>query len=244
MPKREMNRRGSAPNHPILDGHVRNKKKLIPPMLGFSQTTFISTIDTIFPEIVWIGLLLDWHGLRDGTELVSRILRQLWTAQKDTNWYRLSEIAAHGDDLTRILDEEEIAEAELAFATIRLVYDWPGLDWARSHEDRPEAERRTETTIRKYADRFDQPYLLMAATIIYSMAISDKMKFAPGTVPNIEAIASNWGSDEAEMAACSVRACSMAFFPHDSSELSEEWCKHFWRRNYQMSSCELNDHTV
>jgi len=95
-------------------------------------------------------------------------------------------------------------------------------------------------TIRKYWDRFEQPYLTIFATIIYSMAISDKMQFATGTLPDIEAIVSDWGSDSAEMAACSVRACSMALFPHDGSEGVEPWCKHFWRRNYQMSSCEWN----
>jgi hypothetical protein len=106
------------------------------------------------------------------------------------------------------------------------------------------AQQRIETAIRKYADRFEQPYLTILGTIIYSMGISGKMKFAPGTVPDIEAIVTDWGSDRAEMAACSLRACSMAFFPHDGSDASEEWCKHFWRRNYQMSSCERDGDAV
>jgi hypothetical protein len=168
----------------------------------------------------------------------------LWNANNEINWYRFSELATHERELTSILDEEERAEIQIGFATLRLTYDWPGLGWAESHEESSEAERRMESAIRKYADRFEQPYLTIISTIIYSMAISGKMKFAKGTVPDIEAIVDDWGSDRAEMAACSVRACSMAFFPHDGTECSEEWCRHFWRRNYQMSSCEYHDHAL
>jgi hypothetical protein len=227
-----------------LKGHVRDKKKLIPPIVALPQTTFISSIDLIFPEIVWVGLLLDWYGVRDGVEIVSAALKKLWTANNEINWYRFSELAAHGHELTSILDDDGRAEIDVAFATLRLTYEWPGLEWAETHEETNGAERRMASAIRKYADRFEQPYLTIVSTIIYSMAISGKMKFAKGTVPDIEAIVDDWGSDRAEMAACSVRACSMAFFPHDGTEDSEEWCRHFWRRNYQMSSCEHHDDAV
>ncbi|MCL6699582.1 hypothetical protein LZ496_12410 [Sphingomonas sp. NSE70-1] len=244
MPKKEKKGRRPIPNYPILEGHVRDKKKLIPPILGIPQTTFISTIDLIFPEIVWVGILLEWYGLREGIEVISKILKKLWNAQTNVNWYRFSEIAANGDKLTIILNEEELANISVAFAAFRLTYDWPGLEWATSHDEAEEAKRRVELTVRKYANRFDQPYLTVVSTIIYAMAIADKMKFATGTVPDIEAIVIDWGSDRAEMAACSVRACSMAFFPHDGSEESEDWCKHFWRKNYQTSSCEWNEHAI
>ena len=241
MTQRGKKRRRSVPSYPILDGHIRKKKKLIPPILSFSETTFISSIDLIFPEIVWVGILLDWHGLRDGIDIVSKALQKLWGIREKTNWYRFTEIAAHAADLPQALEEDDLSDIEIAFATLRMAYDWPGLDWANSHEDASEAQKRINTTVRKYWNRFEQPYLTILSTLIYSMAISGRMKFAKGTVPDIEAIVSDWGSDRAEKAACSVRACSMAFFPHDTSENAEAWCKHFWRRNYQMSGCEYHD---
>jgi hypothetical protein len=233
--------RRSIPSRPILDGHVRNKKKLVPPILTYPQTTFVSSIDLIFPEILWVGLLLDWHGLREGIEVVSSALKKLWTGHTEVNWYRFTEIVGHSDKLRGLLEEDGLDDLAVPFAAFRMTYHWPGLDWASSHEDASEAERRVSSAIRKYADRFEQPYLTVLATIIYSMGISDKIKFAPGTLPDIEAIVSDWGSDRAEMAASSLRACSMAFFPNDGSEESEDWCKHFWRRNYQMNSCERNE---
>ena len=156
-PKRERRKRRSRADRPILDGHIRDKKKLIPPMLGFPQTAFVSTIDSIFPEIVWIGVLFDSYGLRDGVEIASRTLKNLWNAQKDVNWYRFSEVAAHESDVTRILNDDERAEIEVAFAAFRSTYNWPGLDWANSDEDASQAKMRMDSAIRKYADRFEQP---------------------------------------------------------------------------------------
>jgi hypothetical protein len=118
-----------------LEGHVRDKKKLVPPIVNIPQTTFISSIDLIFPEIVWVGLLLDWHGLRDGIEIVSTTLKKLWNVQNGVNWYRFSEIARHDDELAHALTEDERSELEVAFAAMRIAYEWPGLDWANTHED-------------------------------------------------------------------------------------------------------------
>ena len=226
----------SSPHTPILEGHTRNKKRLVPPILGLTETSFISTIDMIFPEIIWIGLLLESYGLRDGIDVVSNRLQKLWAMDETVNWYRFSEFAAKSAQLAAS-EDDKLGDVESAFADLRLTYNWTGLGWATSSEE-PTAQARVISAIRKYWDRFEQPYLTIVSTVIYSMAISGKMKFASGTLPDIEAIANDWGSDRAEMAASSVRACSMAFFPHDGSELSTEWCKHFWRRNYQLSSCE------
>ena len=240
-PRGRENQRYSTPGYPILDGHIRKKKKLVPPILAFPQTTFVSSIDLIFPEIIWIGLLLDLHGLRDGIEIVSDALKDLWNTHLQVNWYRFSEIAAHPDDVCSVLGVDRLYILKPAFAALKITYDWPGLDWANSSDDSSDAEHSVGTAVRKYCDRFEQPYLTILATIIYSMGISGKVKFATGTVPDIEAVASDWGSDRARSAASSLRAFSMAFFPNDGSEASEHWCKHFWRRNYEMSSCELND---
>lgn len=229
-------RRRRLPSQSILEGHNRERKKLIPPVLGIGNTQLISTIDTIIPEVVWVGLILDWHGVRNGIEVVSNFLKALWEIDNTKNRYRFSELCSN-QILVEKLPEAMKLDVEIAFYTFRKVYECIGLDWAKGYECEEESSRRIIRTVSKYTNRFEQPYLIVVSTIIYSMALAEKMRFAPGTLPNIEAIVSNWGSDEAELASCSVRACSMTFFPHDGSEASEDWCKTFWRKNYQMSEC-------
>ncbi len=231
--------RRRLPSYPILKDHVRNKKRLVPPILSIGNTQSVSTLDSIFPEIFWVGILLDWHGTRDGIEVVSLALKSLWETDEKINWYRISQICANPDKLARSLNADQRHNVEIAFSTLRAVYGCNGLDWAEPCEDYSESVRRVIRTVEKYSDRFEQPYLIIVSTIIYSMAISGKMKFAPGTVPNIEAIVEEWGSEDAEMAASSVRACSMAFFPHDQSSQSEDWCQSFWRTNYKLSGCQF-----
>jgi len=224
------------PNYPILKGHNRKRKKLIPPVLAIGNTNLVSTIDTITPEIIWIGTVLDWHGIRDGIESVSSFLKALFEIDETKNWYRFSEISSNPNVIEQVsqLSRDSV---QIAFLTFREVYEWPGLDWANGDIPRDDAARRIIKTVENYTDRFEQPYLIALSTIIYSMALAGKMQFAPGTLPDIEAIVNDWGTDAAEQAAGSVRACSMAFFPNDGSIESEKWCKHFWRRNYQLSGC-------
>jgi hypothetical protein len=148
-----------------------------------------------------------------------------------------TEISARPEQVAKALNTQA-RNIELGLAPLRDVYGWPGLDWCEP-PSKEASKGRVINGIRKYADRFEQPYLTILSTLIYSMAIADRMKFATGTLPDIEAIVSDWGTDAAEMAACSVRACSMAFFAMDGTEASEDWCRLFWRTNYQLTECEF-----
>lgn len=228
--------RSGIPSRSLLEGHVRDKKRLVPPLLKIPQTSFVSTIDSIFPEVMWIGMLLDWHGVGRGIEVVSGILDKLWNADMKTDWYRFSELSSRAID--KILTNDEIIDLVEPFSALKTVYDLSGLDWAASNLEISTLKEQVISSISKYVDRFDQPYLTIISTVIYSMGISGKMHFGPGTAPDIEAIVSDWGSEKSKMAASSVRACSMTFSMEGVSKESEDWCKHFWRKNYQMSGCQ------
>ncbi|MEB3414627.1 hypothetical protein VCJ71_00965 [Alteriqipengyuania sp. WL0013] len=229
----------SLPKYKILDGHKRTKKKLIPPIVGIPQTNFVSTIDTIVPEIIWIGILLDHYGTRDGINIAAKFMQSLWEIDKKINWYRFSEICNNSSMVAEAIDDEVLREVELPFYIFSQVYPWPDVKWASGVETLEEAQVRVEQTVQNYSNRFEQPYLTILSVVIYAMGLSDKMKFAHETLPNIEAIVNDWGTDEAEMASCSIRAMSLAFFPMDMTDQSLDWCKCFWRTNYQISGCVL-----
>ncbi|NNE59124.1 MAG: hypothetical protein HKN36_13535 [Hellea sp.] len=222
----------------MLDGHQRQKQKLIPPLMRMPQFEFVSTLEEVFPEIVWIGLNLERHGLRNGIEIVSSFMEELWKRDHDRNdWYRFSTISANEKTLESV-ERDVLKTVSESFHCLALVYDWSGLSWAETDIAKEDAAAKVEAAVRKYADRFEQPYLLALSTVIYGMARADKVKFAPGTLPNFEAIATNWGSDESKMAAAQARAMSMAFFPSDTSAGAVNWSKTFWRTNYLISKCE------
>ena len=231
--------RTGLPDYPILDDHKRDRKKLIPPMMSLTGMQSVSTLDTILPEIIWVGLVIDRYGLRRGINLVTESLKNLWSYDEITNWYRFSEICKNPEGFLRGAGEKNIVQMGEVFSSFKEVYDWEDLGWSSSSLSGLEHRDRIVRTVSKCADRFGQPYLTILATVIHAMGVSGKMQFPQGALPNIEAIVSDWGTDEAEMAACSLRACSLAFFPHDQREQSDEWCRHFWRVNYSISGCAL-----
>src|SRR5262245_12357695 len=60
----------------VLQDHKRQGKILIPPftsMLGPLQE--VSRVKTIMPELIWIALIQDSHGHREGVQLITSIAR-------------------------------------------------------------------------------------------------------------------------------------------------------------------------
>jgi hypothetical protein len=61
----------SKPKRPsrILSDHRKVGKKFIPPMLDIGVFKDANWKEFILPELLWIALLNEKHGLRDGAEL-------------------------------------------------------------------------------------------------------------------------------------------------------------------------------
>ena len=53
----------------ILSDHKRIKKKLVPPILQIGKFHEVKWVDYILPELLWLGLLNEFHGLKLGAEL-------------------------------------------------------------------------------------------------------------------------------------------------------------------------------
>ncbi|QDH34577.1 hypothetical protein [Porphyrobacter sp. YT40] len=231
--------RTRLPSASILGKHSRDKKKLIPPIMGLQGIQMVSTIDSIVPEIIWVGVLLERYGLRSGIELASDILSCLWNHDRKQEWCRFSVILQNSATLHAVIDYEIMQKLALVFAPFKSVYSLDNIDWVNSEAEHSDYIKEIENAVGKYSDRYEQPYLIMLSTVVYSMGISGKVQFGPGTLPDIEAIVTNWGSPESQLAAAEVRAFSMAFFPQDRAEASEEWCRKFWQVNYKISGCDL-----
>src|ERR1017187_5533062 len=60
----------------VLADHKKDGKKLIPPYVAaLGQPSHISWVDTIIPEVIWIGLLHEKFGQQQGIELALDLAR-------------------------------------------------------------------------------------------------------------------------------------------------------------------------
>lgn len=230
-----------VPAYPLLDGHKRKKQKLVPPLSSFAEVQFVSTLDSILPEVLWIGAVIETYGLRDAVAIVSTFLKSLWTQfeKEPPEFFRYSVLA--DPKLANVVTSAEgFGALEPIFAKFSLFY---GAEWSPP-VDTPveaiEAQSSIEAWVKACWNRFEQPFLLVGGTIIYSLAISDRMKFAPGIAPDLEALAQDFESSAAKKSAGFIRASLMAFFPQSSNERAALWSKRFGDRNYDSTDCKIN----
>jgi hypothetical protein len=57
----------------ILSDHIKRGKKLIPPFLAMGTHVDVSWVNKILPEIIWLAIINEKIGNKDGAE-ISRLL--------------------------------------------------------------------------------------------------------------------------------------------------------------------------
>jgi hypothetical protein len=224
----------------LLDGHKTRKKRLVPPLNDFAELQFVSTLDSILPEVLWIGGAIENYGLRDAITIVSNFLQALWSKSNPSppEYFRNS-VLANPENREIVTGASGFAELEPVFRDLASFY---GGDWMPpiSGADETDAVNPIPRWVAQYWNRYEQPFLLVGATIIYSLGVADRMKFAPGLKPNLEALAEGTESAESKMAAAFVRSSLMAVFPQSTDEHAARWCRRFWEVNYRSSECEFD----
>lgn len=228
------------PAYPLLDGHKPRKKRLVPPLNDFAKLQFVSTLDSILPEVLWIGGTIETYGLRDAITIVSKFLEELWSDSTSSppEYFRNS-VLANPDNREIVTGASGFSELEPVFRELASFY---GDDWMPpvSKADATEEVNSIPRWVGQYWNRYEQPFLLVGATVIYSLGVADRMKFAPGIRPNLESLAEGIESAESKMAAAFVRSSLMAFFPQSTDERAARWCRRFWEVNYRFSECEFD----
>jgi hypothetical protein len=230
---------------PVLANHQRHKKKLVPPLLTFQQTSFVSTIDQIFPELFWMCLVFQDVGPHRATRSIIPALKSLYGADDKPHWYRTSALLHRSnfaeETLQKTSDEGTYTTVINALALLRRVYR-PEEDQDPAPDSTPveDAEQITEA-VRNYWDKNLPAYCSVLATCIVGLGVAGKMKFPPHMLEGVNDILDNPGSDSAEATCSMLRAASMAMFPVEEDEIAVRWWRRFWNTNYRLSSCEFRD---
>ena len=242
MSARDPDRPVGIPAYPLLDGHVRKKKKLISPLkAALPEMRMVSTVDTILPELIWIGGVFEVHGVSQGIEIVSDFLKCLWDSAEapPPEFYRQSVLADRGYS-DRLLGSDHFKSIEIVFATLAAYY---GDDFSPKCSivvDEKSSAVFIERLVKKYWNRYEQPFLIVAATVVYSLGVAGRLHLASGVAPNLESIANDFGSPEEKMASAFVRSSLLALFPSSEDERAAGWCRAFWESNYRGTDCQIN----
>ena len=231
---------------PILDGLERSKKKLINPITALPMMQQMSFTADVFPELLWLALILDQFGYRRGIEVAIPFQIALYKRSKARLWYRTSTIANLSKKRwSSIKDHEEAfkANVESALAPIAVAYPALGMNFfATEGLATDEAVERLKRCVGRFSNRFDTPGCALIGGMLYLQAIVGRMQFPRELIEGINSIVAKPGSDEAELASSMARATMLAMWPADRP-VEGDWPKSFWRANRLLSPCEFSQKT-
>lgn len=234
----------------ILGDHQRIGKRFIPPIakLGFSE---ISWVETLLPELLWLGLINDCHGLTKGAELalaVARAAVSTWTHQK-----KLFATSSSFSALDRVQQQamvaslassgnlEDIRKALLPFplfypdCPLNFFFDQPPLV-----PDAAVVLARFKQSLAHQFDRWDKPATMVQSNMVYIAFVTNILKVKKGlSLANFPAVEKFPDTEESIRVASSVRCTVSTFFAPLQYDNASLWPRYFWNQGFVIEPCSL-----
>lgn len=243
----------------ILVDHVRKGKILIPPFvhrIGGLQE--ISWVQTLIPELTWIGLLHDRYGDKHAVELITAISRAarstLTTDEKSSNtrlpvfvsasdfrqlptqaWVGIRKKLETGNHLSSL--REGLSPLAANYPTFPLGGLWESEVLSNLEGDL----QSVKETLVNLLHKADRKAMMVQATAIWLWFDSGKLKIAEGlTLTHFPEIENYPETELSKKVGSSIRASLNTLFGMDSSyDTTSSWPIEFWDRGLVLEPCEF-----
>lgn len=237
----------------ILSDHKREGKRFIPPLAQLG-TTPISWVQTLLPELIWIGLLNHKFGLSIGAELslgLSRAVAEIVPHAPDARWpIAISTfVQPETSHRERLLEElSKLGHLEsLKTALLPLILFYPECPLKYLYSEPPAAKSQAElmtdfkTALAALFNRWEKPATLVQANAMYICFVSGKFKFFKGSLlEKFPEVAKFPDTEDSKMVASLVRASLNVQFGTPLYK-PNDWPKYFWNRGLQLEPCDFGD---
>lgn len=240
----------------ILQDHKRQGKTFIPPfqhMLGPLRE--ISWVKTMLPELLWIALIQDYHGHREGVALITlftRIVRKCSPSEKKRIFATISSF----EELTK--DERSCLQSELATsgelfkiqkALLPLIVFYPDCPLRFLYSTKPSLADGTDQILERFKilveglyDKISRDTAMVQATAIWLAFDSGVLKVFKGlalaSFPEIEKYPY---TELSQKVAASIRASIHMFFTEPHYPASCKWPQYFWNRGFEIDRCYFKE---
>jgi len=230
----------------VLQDHKRQGKTFIPPfthMLG--PLTEISWVKTMFPELLWIALIQDYHGHREGVALITsltRIARKCSTSEKKRIFATISSFKELTPDEQSCLQSElfEIQKALLPLITyypecpLRFLYSSKPNSDGVADQNREQFRKLVE----KLYDKTSKDTMMVQTTAIWLAFDAGVLKVFEGlalaSFPEIEKYPH---TELSRKVAASIRSSIYMLFVEAHYPASSNWPRYFWNRGLEIDRC-------
>lgn len=242
-------RKKKSRKKPILEGYKRVGKRFIPPMMQLPMSTDISYVNDMLPELIWVGLINEREGFVGGARIIEKIflaVDEIKEEGQEGNYALMSSFNILRLDQKTSVNERLQAEGTLetiqnSIAPLVLLYDGCPLSFV-GHPTTKYGENYLVSTIKECVgrtiDRYETPAVVLYGAMLIARLVTKTISLPAGMdLPDFNAVVDSPDSEEAKRAAGFMRASGLAEF--GMLNISNEWAKHFWNRNFSLSPCEF-----
>ena len=232
-----------------LADHRRVGKKFIPPFIAeLGPLREIRWVSDLVPELLWLALLSDRHGLKTGTDLARRLALAAIDARgaKPKAWFALTSTYAELDTSEQQAVvaklEEDGAAQQIREALWPLLTFYPECPLSFLFTELPQSgddslEKFTDVLVSIF-DRWDTPGTFAQATAVYIAFVSDMLKVFKGlALANFHAIEEFPNTKESQRVATSVRSVMSILYENFKVNQSADWISYFWKRGLDLDDC-------
>lgn len=241
----------SKKSREVLEGHTRVGKKFFPPITQLKNITDVSYVNDLLPEIIWMGLINDVLGYKDGLALCQALAvtaKAVHHSPKSINFALCSSYLQLSEEeraeIVRRSSEDNALDPLRSFiAPLVVLYKGFPLAFLGTNENPPSREElvsRLKHCIRRHIDKHELPGLVIQANVMYIRGMTGGLAFAKNIkVPDLNAIVSSPESEEAKRAGALVRSFVLCEVMLPLKEGQGSWPRDFWNQGLQLDDCEF-----
>lgn len=240
----------------VLGDHKRQGKTFIPPfthMLG--PLSEISWFKTMLPELLWIALIQDYYGHREGVELITslaRLARSCSSAEKVSIFATISSFGEITTEEQLCLQSNLATSGELfkiQEALLPLIVFYPECPLYFLYSTIPSLNGGTEQNLERFRTLVSGLYnktardtMMVQATAIWLAFDSGALKVFEGlalaSFPEIEKYPQ---TDLSQKVAASIRSSIYMFFNEPHYPESSVWPSYFWNHGLVIDRCYFEE---
>ena len=233
----------------VLQGYRQDGKRFIPPLLQLGPLHENEWMDDRVPELIWIALLNQTLGTREGTAAATAVAKAAAACAPATKkaFAAASDYAQLTDDekhcvLSKLNGEDVLGEIRSSLAVLANCYpDFPLkflLDtYSECLTEADSTLDNLKSTIANISDRQSSPAVFAQATVVYINFINEKLKVSPNvSLANFPAIEDYPLTEESQKVAAGVRSAVVSLL---SLDVPQQWRNSFWNQGRILSKCEI-----
>jgi hypothetical protein len=235
----------------VLANHQRKGKRLIPPLMQLTGLEETSWVKLILPELIWIALLNEFHGLKCGTELALRLPQETINVCEDTignTWF--APISSYGclstnqqiEVLERLKSQSILGDYQIALSVLVVHYPECPLNFlftdSAQHHSKHGDLSNYKLLLCKLMDKRSSEATFTQAITVYISVVTDFLQVSNDTIlAKLPLIHEYPGTEISKQIASSIRATMNVLFGSDLFGSDSTWPNYFWNRGLELEPC-------